>query len=63
MDSILFKEIQSQYSIHYYYLNTLMLANLFKDQVLYIPTFLVFSGRFYSKYPILAKKVEIWQDL
>jgi DNA-directed RNA polymerase len=54
IDSILFKEIQSHNSIHHHYLNTLMIANLFKDQVFYIPTFLDFRGRLYSKVSYLS---------
>lgn len=54
MDSILFKEIQAHNSIHYHYSSTLMIANLFKDQVFYIPTFLDFRGRLYSKVSYLS---------
>jgi len=54
MDSTLFKEIQSHNSIHHHYLNTLMIANLFKDQVFYIPTFMDFRGRLYSKVSYLS---------
>jgi DNA-directed RNA polymerase len=50
----LFKEIQSHNSMHYYYLNTIMLATLYKDQVFYFPTFLDFRGRLYSKVSYLS---------
>lgn len=49
MDSLLFKEIQSHNSKHYNYLNILMIATLYENQVFYIPTFLDFRGRLYSK--------------
>ena len=50
----LFKIIQSHNSIHYSYLNTLMIADLYKDQIFYIPTFLDFRGRLYSKVAYLS---------
>jgi uncharacterized protein YggT (Ycf19 family) len=53
-DRLLFKEIQSHNSKHHNYLNILMLANLYKDQVFYIPTFLDFRGRLYSKVSYLT---------
>ena len=54
MDSLLFKEIQSHNSMHYHFLSTLMIANLYKDQLFYIPTFLDFRGRLYSKVSYLS---------
>ena len=55
MDSLFFKEIQSHNSMHFHYLNTLMI-NLYKDQVFFIPTFLDFRGRLYSKVSYLSYK-------
>jgi len=49
MDSLLLKEIQSHNSKHYQYFSTILLAHLYKDQTFYIPTFLDFRGRLYSK--------------
>jgi len=54
MDSLFFKEIQSHNSMHYHYLTTLMIANLYKDQVFCIPTFLDFRGRLYSRVSYLS---------
>jgi DNA-directed RNA polymerase len=54
MDKSLLKIIQAHNSMHFYYSNTLMMADLYKDQVFYIPTFLDFRGRLYSKVSYLS---------
>jgi len=50
----LYKEIQAHNSIYYYYYNTIMMASLFITVLFYIPTFLDFRGRLYSKISYLS---------
>ena len=45
----LYKEIQAHNSIYYNNLNTLMIATAYRDLVFYLPSFLDFRGRIYSK--------------
>lgn len=53
-------EIDSHNSKHYHYFNTLMLADLYKDQIFYLPTFLDFRGRIYTMTTYLSYLI-LWQ--
>ena len=50
----LYKEIQAHNSIYYHYYNTIMMAGLFITVPFYIPTFLNFRERLYSKVSYLS---------
>lgn len=50
----LFKEIQTHNSIYYNNLNTIKIASLYKEKIFYLPTFLDFRGRIYSKVTYLS---------
>ena len=50
----LFKEIQAHNSKYYHYYNTILLACLYKDISFYLPTFLDFRGRIYTKISYLS---------
>jgi len=54
IESKLYKEIQSHNSIYHHNYNTLMMASLYRNQVFYIPTFLDFRGRLYTKVTYLS---------